>query len=495
MKEINLVAMGSQNDIMTQKLSPKLSKSSDGFENFMNNAAQSKSNVESFNQTKSSKDSTEIKNADTSFDNQQTVDKVSRIAQSKTDTDQSVKEVDMETVSEANEIIAQKVEEVLNIDSETLENIMTVLGLTFTDLLDPMNLQKLVLFVNGVSELSELLTNEDMLAQLGDLTDAIAQIDWESATGMSMEEFSTALEQFELSQGTSDIDVQGENLDVKEDLTKTTDIPVIVEENVDDTQPNYNEDAAKSEKVSGETVNTNETEVSDKKVVSQEFTDKPVVSDKGSDEQTLNSQSDNEENKFIMTESDQETLLTKEERPVTNALDFMQNLNNAVNSAVKAQPMQQSNMQQMINIVNQVVEQIKVTLGKDTTSMQLQLNPESLGKVLISVSSVNGVMTANFTVQSEEAREALQSQMYTLREALESKELKVEAVEVEVSDFAFSENNQFGTEDQKQFEKGNGKTFKFDFAEEESEETAEDGKTLGRTVRRLDAGTSIDFTA
>ncbi len=495
MKEINLVAMGSQNDIMTQKLSPKVSKSSDGFENFMNNAAQSKSNVESFNQTKSSKDSTGIKKADTSFDNQQTVDKVSRIAQSKTDTDQSVKEVDMETVSEANEIIAQKVEEVLNIDSETLENIMAVLGLTFTDLLDPMNLQKLVLFVNGVSEPSELLTNEEMLAQFGDLTDAIAQIDWESATGMSMEEFSTALEQFELSQGTSDIDVQGENLDVKEDLTKTTDIPVIVEENVDDTQSKYNEDAAKSEKVSGETVNTNETEVSDKKVVSQELADKPVVSDKGSDEQTLNSQSDSGENEFIMAESDSGDVFVEEERPVTNTFDFIQNLNNAVNSSVKAQPMQQSNMQQMINIVNQVVEQIKVTLGKDTTSMQLQLNPENLGKVLISVSSVNGVMTANFTVQSEEAREALQSQMYTLREALESKELKVEAVEVEVSDFAFSENNQFGTEDQKQFEKGSGKAFRFDFDKEESEETAEDGKTSGRTVRRLDAGTSIDFTA
>lgn len=499
MKEINLVAMGSQNNIMTQKLSPKVSKSSDGFENFMNNAAQSKSNVESFNQTKSSKDSTEIKNADTSFDNQQTVDKVSRIAQSKTDTDQSVKEVDMETVSEANEIIAQKVEEVLNIDSETLENIMAVLGLTFTDLLDPMNLQKLVLFVNGVSEPSELLTNEEMLAQLGDLTDAIAQIDWESATGMSMEEFSTALEQFELQQDISETNVQSETSDGKEAAATTateTEIPVIVEENVDNIQSEYSEDAAKSEKVSGETVNTNETEVSDKKVVSQELADKPVAGEKASnDEQSLNSQSDSGENEFIMAESDSGDVFVEEERPVTNALDFMQNLNNAVNGTVKTEPMQQSNMQQMINIVNQVVEQIKVTLGKDTTSMQLQLNPENLGKVLISVSSVNGVMTANFTVQSEEAREALQSQMYTLREALESKELKVEAVEVEVSDFAFSENNQFGTEDQKQFEKGNGKTFKFDFDKEESEETAEDGKTSGRTVRRLDAGTSIDFTA
>lgn len=46
-------------------------------------------------------------------------------------------------------------------------------------------------------------------------------------------------------------------------------------------------------------------------------------------------------------------------------------------------------------------------------------------------------MTAVFSVQSEEARAALESQMYTLRENLELRELKVDAVEVNVSDFDF----------------------------------------------------------
>lgn len=38
------------------------------------------------------------------------------------------------------------------------------------------------------------------------------------------------------------------------------------------------------------------------------------------------------------------------------------------------------------------------------------------------------MMTANFTVQTEEARLALESQMYQLRDTLEQKEIKVEAV-------------------------------------------------------------------
>lgn len=152
-------------------------------------------------------------------------------------------------------------------------------------------------------------------------------------------------------------------------------------------------------------------------------------------------------------------------------------------------------MQTMINIVNQVVEQIKVTMGRETTSMQLQLNPESLGKVLISVTANHGVMTANFTVQSEEAKEALQSQMFSLREALESRNLKVDAVEVEVSDFAFSQSGQADAQDQKEFEKGSGRRFRFDAGgsgEEEGTDTDVSGK---QGTQRLDMGSSIDFTA
>lgn len=152
----------------------------------------------------------------------------------------------------------------------------------------------------------------------------------------------------------------------------------------------------------------------------------------------------------------------------------------------------------MVDIVNQVIEQVKVTLGKETTTMQMQLNPENLGKVLISVTSKNGVMTANFTVQTEEAKEALQSQMYSLREAIESRSLKVDAVEVEVSDFAFSQSSQADAQqEQRDYEKNEGRRFRFNFENPGPEEDGDavSGSISSQNTRRLDAGTSIDFTA
>ena len=63
-------------------------------------------------------------------------------------------------------------------------------------------------------------------------------------------------------------------------------------------------------------------------------------------------------------------------------------------------------------------------------------------------------MTANFTVQNEEARAALESQIISLRENLEQRNLKVDAVEVSVSDFTFSQSGQADTGDQKGVQSG-----------------------------------------
>jgi flagellar hook-length control protein FliK len=106
-------------------------------------------------------------------------------------------------------------------------------------------------------------------------------------------------------------------------------------------------------------------------------------------------------------------------------------------------------------------------------------------------------MTASFTVQSTEAKIALESQMITLRENLEQKNLKVEAVEVSVSDFAFSQSGQADTGDSKDFQQGNGRRSRFRYDEEESE-TEEDAAIQAAEVRQSvmrDMGSSIDFTA
>ena len=105
-------------------------------------------------------------------------------------------------------------------------------------------------------------------------------------------------------------------------------------------------------------------------------------------------------------------------------------------------------------------------------------------------------MTASITVQNAEAKAALESQMITLRENLEQKNLKVEAVEVSVSDFAFSQSGQTDTGDQKNFQQGNGKRsrFRFDSDEEETENQEETAQSVRRSIMP-DSGSSVDFTA
>ena len=107
-------------------------------------------------------------------------------------------------------------------------------------------------------------------------------------------------------------------------------------------------------------------------------------------------------------------------------------------------------VEQMREIVNQVVEQIKVTVKPDTSAMEIQLNPENLGKVNLSVVAKEGHITAQFVTETEMAKHALEGQLQQLRETLGEQGLKVDEVEVTVSNFDFSQSSQANAEEQKQ---------------------------------------------
>lgn len=397
---------------------------------------------------------------------------------------------DAALVQSVSDKITDVVKDALEIDDATLSNAMTALGITPLDLLDVSNMQQLVLFINGSSDVTDLLTDEFMMMDLNNLSDAIAQIDWEGMTGMSKEDFIQALEQ-SLSMADNNDTVAAVQEDV---ITVTTEIYTEEADVPEDVQL-YNN--VKTDNVVLETSQEVQKQPEDQpdgiKLV--QTMENPVKEETpGTGQQMAESQTES-----TMQESTQTEIKEPVQGEALNGTNaFLQNLGKAVAEVQGNQGPQQSGPQQMVDIVNQVVEQIKVTLGKETTTMQMQLNPENLGKVLVSVTSKNGVMTANFTVQSEEAKEALQSQMYSLREAIESRSLKVDAVEVEVSDFAFSQSSQADAQqEQKDYEKNDGRRFRFNF---ENSGIEEDGSTVSDSTssqkpRRLDAGTSIDFTA
>lgn len=101
---------------------------------------------------------------------------------------------------------------------------------------------------------------------------------------------------------------------------------------------------------------------------------------------------------------------------------------------------QLSKSEQVRAVAEQILEKVRVVLSDTQTSMEISLTPESLGRVTLNLVSKHGALTAHFTAQNEIAKEAIESQMVVLRENLESQGLKVEAIEVTVSNFDFTQN-------------------------------------------------------
>lgn len=378
----------------------------------------------------------------------------------------------------ANEItneITNEVRDILGVDDETLANAMTALGFSALDLLDTSNFAKLVLTINGSSEFTDLLTDENMMNQLNSLIDVVENINWEELTGMSKEDFATAL-----ANSMQQSDIEDENL-----MTTVSDGETfsVVQEDTPDRQVNV------------------QTDVSDNMTDAKQ--DVTVVVEKNQNEAEPGSaQTDSDAGKNMSEEiaestvSDDDAVSSRQTNVQNN---FIQNMEQAAVNVEQTQSARPDTvrMQQMVDIVNQVVEKIKVSLGTESTSMEMQLNPEHLGKVLLNVSSKNGMMTAVFSVQSEEAKAALESQMFTLRENLELRELKVDAVEVNVSDFDFSRSDQAMDGGQSKADDGNGKQMKFDFGDDSSDESAisnEEKEAVRKQVMR-DNGSQIDFTA
>ena len=174
-----------------------------------------------------------------------------------------------------------------------------------------------------------------------------------------------------------------------------------------------------------------------------------------------------------------------ETKEVVNPI--LQNIQDALNEVTSTEHTDNVNKPQPV--VEQIVEQVRVHMNQDTTSMELQLYPEHLGKIQIHVVSKDGVMTARIAAETEQAKQAIENGLANLKEAFEQQDLKVEAVEVMVATAGFEKGqDQQDTPEQKRTGGKTGKLVYSDTEEEESEEQAE-------TERMRMTGSSVSYTA
>ena len=244
-----------------------------------------------------------------------------------------------------------------------------------------------------------------------------------------------------------------------------------------------NSEVAPAEEAMATTVDTD----SDEEVVNEQKT--------LSNESTL-SQDIKVEVQNYSTDSDADTSGSKQQSQDTSVEQA--NLNTILNNVTKASTIESFGdelvqIQQVRDIVNQVVEQIKVVIKPEQTSMEMNLNPESLGKVNLVVAQKDGLLTAQFTVQNEIAKEALESQMQTLKENFTTQGLKVEAVEVLVSNSPFSQDNM--SEGSKEQQKSSSKRKNINLADLdmiEEDITEEDALKINIMNQN---GNSVDYSA
>ena len=96
------------------------------------------------------------------------------------------------------------------------------------------------------------------------------------------------------------------------------------------------------------------------------------------------------------------------------------------------------------DIVNQVIDQIKLSSGRELTSIEVMLNPERLGSVHVTVTAKNGILSAQIAAQNEQVKTALENQVTALNENFQNQGIKVEAVEITVMTHQFEAGQNFG---------------------------------------------------
>jgi len=103
-----------------------------------------------------------------------------------------------------------------------------------------------------------------------------------------------------------------------------------------------------------------------------------------------------------------------------------------------------------VEVVKQLVDQMKVQVQPDTTELRLTLRPESLGEVTMRIITQNGIVSAMLFAESQRIKEAIEASLNELKNALTEKGVQV----AEMSAFVADENS----EREAQWSQRNGRT-------------------------------------
>ena len=399
-------------------------------------------------------------------------------------------DADMQKVDQAVEEFAkevqQEVKELLGVDDAQLEAAMKELGLTYQDLMDPVNLANLVMNLTGEEDQLGLLMNADfqeLMQNVEVLSKNLLQ-----ELGMTPQEAAEVFTQLEqnVAQITEEVPQQVQEV-------TDTQAEVLQVQQTDDVQA-----TEQKSQVTGMT----DTNAATAEAVESDSQEVRVENDQTASQQE-GQQEEAPENS--MTTEDDASLLQQNdttEKSIFTEHTFQQTVQTIRTDNITAAPttaVPQNVVFNTLDVIRQVSEFTRVMYQGDTTSMEMQLNPENLGKIYVQVTAKEGVVTAHLAVQNEIVKEALENQTIQLRENMNQQGIKVEAVEVTIASHEFERNleqNQQGSaqdEQREQASKSPRRNISMNQLDEMSGLMSEEEMLVAKIMR--DNGNSVDFTA
>lgn len=386
--------------------------------------------------------------------------------------------------------IVEKVTDDLDISEDELNNAMQLLGLTVMDLLNPANLAALYCEVTGnASDPQALVLNADFTALFND----VSQVASENDAQLDLLSQLTASDDGEILD--ADIVSSADTTDTNESTGSVNTPEKTVDSSYDDTAAsgqNINDTADEAVKVYDGSTQDSSYQNSDEGTSSGE-TGNGITSDENTEKTQSKSQVDSS------FDDSGERVLHHEDGAHSDNSVLHASVSEQLNTDTSFE-MSQSQSRLRVDttdIIRQIVDSMSISNTTEESAINLQLTPESLGRMYINVSQKNSEISARIAVSNEAVKEALQTQMVNLKEALNNSGIRVNEVEITVASHEFERNLEQGAaNDSRQQESTNsyngsnssGSGTDSDMMQDRAEE-----RLVTQIMR--DNGNSVDFTA
>lgn len=312
--------------------------------------------------------------------------------------EQKIDDTDIEkAVAEAYSQIINVIADALNANPDEIKGIINELDINLNALSDNQNVIKIVSKYLGINNPLNVLTNDDAINAVKEINQSISEIinelkDEFAITDDGLKDLLSKIDTVRDTENIEDIinDETG-NVDASDDIIKVSD------EN--------------NNKINIDSENDN--------IVPEKTTVKNEENANAGNNKEFNNDRESK-SELYLNENGMESIVSNLKNTITD---------NILTEDVIAD-----------KIIKQITDDIRLYAKADTTSLEIQLEPETLGKVGITVTSKAGTITAQLVVQNEVAKEAIESQMATLKESFASQDIKVDAVEVTIASKEFEQN-------------------------------------------------------